>query len=529
MLTWLIDKNSWADVSSSLMTREGQIINCSDDVWNLPYSLRDDTSIRFAKIKCYALRWTVKKYIQERIQFTSSHDGFTTFTQLWFEILRHQNEFELFDPVTVEILQDSLIKLFEQAISKARSDHRFWALYRPVRWYLWCAENYPELGFCPAYAMELEGMVIPGNPKGEAVRLEDKEKGPLHRVLELPLLLDALRKDKSTKLLHLQQKAAIALSIALGRNPANLTYLKNSDFVNLSLDGQTPCHIIRMPRIKKRSLNPRDDLLDEYLDPEFARYVEELIHANNAVTTTFIEKGQTIEIEKPLFINVNKNRSALAAAAIKDIFNMTSLDITRLIVGFVRRHCIISPLTGESLQICTRRLRYTLATGLAAEGISRAELARILDHTDTQNVQVYFELAGTIVEHLDKAMAKGFLKYLQLFRGKVVENQNEAINGERDDKHLSFVSESDPLDHTEIGICGEKSLCHLDPPFSCYLCPKFQPYRHADHEYVMDCLLQAREVRIKKYEQARLGVQLDQVIFAVAQVVEQCKGNSHSE
>ncbi|MEO5971341.1 MAG: site-specific integrase, partial [Bdellovibrionia bacterium] len=183
-----------------------------------------------------------------------------------------------------------------------------------------------------------------------------------------------------------------------------------------------------------------------------------------------------------------------------------------------------SPLTGEVLNISARRLRYTLATCLAAEGISKAELARILDHTDTQHVEVYFEIAGNIVQHLDKSMAKGFAKYIEIFRGKIIENSGEAVNGDRGDKHLAFVSEVDPLDQTKIGICGEKSLCHLDPPFSCYLCPKFQPYRHADHEHVMDCLLFARDVRIKKYEQARLGVQLDQVIIAVAQVIEQCKG-----
>ena len=70
-------------------------------------------------------------------------------------------------------------------------------------------------------------MIIPGNPKGEAVRMEDPDSGPLHRSLELPLLIKAMREDKSQVLEHIQQKAAVALSIALGRNPANLlTYEK---------------------------------------------------------------------------------------------------------------------------------------------------------------------------------------------------------------------------------------------------------------------------------------------------------------
>lgn len=62
---------------------------------------------------------------------------------------------------------------------------------------------------------------------------------------------------------------------------------------------------------------------------------------------------------------------------------MLSTGIANLVKAFIKRHNIISPLTGELLHVTPRRLRYTLATGLAAEGISKRELARILDHTDT--------------------------------------------------------------------------------------------------------------------------------------------------
>ena len=165
---------------------------------------------------------------------------------------------------------------------------------------------------------------------------------------------------------------------------------------------------------------------------------------------------------------------------------------------------------------------------LTNTGISRSELARILDHTDTQHVQVYFELAGGIVEHLDKAAAKGFSKYLDFFRGKIIETADEAVNGELDNKHLSFIDEENPTDQTEIGVCGESKICHLDPPFSCYLCPKFQPYRHADHEHVLDCLLRSRAERIEKYTNSRLGVQLDDVIAAVAQVAKICEVRSEN-
>ena len=522
-LTTLIEHNGWPEIPLKITTREGRILDATNNTWHLPYSMKAHTTLDFSTIINLGLRWVIKRYIQEKIQTTSTHAGYSAFQDIKREFLRFQLNSELLNTASNAEMKDKFISLIEHRISKARSEHRLWALYRPIQWYIWCAENYPELGFCPAYAMELDSMIIPGNPKGEAVRMEYPDSGPLHRSLELPLLIKAMREDKSQVLEHIQQKAAVALSIALGRNPANLTYLRESDLINLTPEADEPCYIIKMPRIKKRQINPRDDFMEEHLDPEFACYINELISANQKIKTVVSTHQGIIEVDRPLFIKLDQNKAALAAGLLNESFNMPSGEISELVKKFAKRHNIISPLTGEILYLSTRRLRYTLATNLAAEGISKRELARILDHTDTQHVQVYFEVAGNIVEHLDKASAKGFSKYLNFFKGHIIDSAKEAINGDRDDKHLAFVNESNPTDHTEIGICGENNICHLDPPFSCYLCPKFQPYRHANHEHVLECLLSSREKRMKKYENARLGIQLDDVIFAVSQVAEKCK------
>lgn len=515
----LIKLNGWQELPEKVITREGTEVDVSGDVWHLPYVIRDHASINFLNIANDYLRWSTKKYIKNRLEKTSTHAGYSSYTYLKTEIFNKQEAISL----QPDKLKSSLVTLFERIISEARENHRLWALYRPIQWYLWCAENYPEIGFCPAYAMELEGMIIPGNPKGEAVRQEDPDKGPLHRSLELPLLINALRNDKSSELKHLQEKVAVALSIALGRNPANLTYLIDEDIFDLTPEGDERCYVIRMPRIKKRQLNPRDDYLEEYLETEFAKYLLELMDRNKTLDTRVVVKGKTIDLPKPLFVNVKKNKAAVASGLWESTYNMVSNDISSLLKSFVSRHNIISPLTNELLQISARRLRYTLATNLAAEGISKKELARILDHTDTQHVLVYFEMASNIIEHLDKAMAKSFSQYLNFFKGNLISDDSEAINGDRDDKHLYFINEDNPEDQTDIGVCGKSKICHLDPPYSCYICPKFQPYNHADHEHVLDCLLTDRETRIKKYENSRLGVQLDDVIIAVAQVIELSK------
>ena len=367
-------------------------------------------------------------------------------------------------------------------------------------------------------------MSVPANPKGQAVRMEDPESGPFDQTLELPLIIDALKSDKSDTFKHFQERAVVALSIAFGRNPANLTYLRESDLSKLNpFDQDDPCYVIKIPRIKKRQLNPRDDLVDEYLDPFFGRIIEGLILANKNVKLFYKSKHYTKPNERPLFIKLSGNTGAERSNSIEDIFNMTSRDISDLARSFVLRHEIISPLTGSPLKVSTRRFRYTLATGLASEGISRMGLARILDHTDTQHVAVYYDTRSNIVAHLDKASLSQFSKYIALFKGQVVSNDDEAINGSVDEKHLLFVDDQSPEKQTDIGVCGELGICHLDPPFSCYLCPKFQPYSSADHEHVLDSLLENREKRLEKYENARLGIQLDDVILAVSNVITLCK------
>lgn len=522
-LNSLIDQLGWLDTPNSIVTREGKVVDTSDEIWNLPYAIWKSSSIDFTKIENEKLRWSVKSYVRDRLERGSSHAGFSVFQLVYTEFLRFSPDFDADDD-----FKDQLISLIEARIAEARKEHRLWALYRPIQWYIYCAENYPELGFCTAYAMELEGMSIPGNPKGEAVRMDDPDKGPLHRSQELPLLISALKRDTSQELRHLQEKVAVALSISFGRNPANLTYLREEDFIDLTPESDERCFIIKMPRIKKRLLNPRDDFLEEYIEPLYANIITELINKNATISTQLVLNNNLIPNPRPLFVKQNGNRAALASNDLENAYNVTSADITEMLKAFVARHNIISPITGGLLQINARRLRYTLATSLVAEGISKRELARILDHTDTQHVLVYFEMAGRIVEHLDKAAAKGLSRFLQFFKGKIIDTDDDAINGDRVDKHLAFVNEENPKDQEEIGVCGESSICHLDPPYSCYLCPKFQPYRHADHEHVLDCLLQNREARLKKYENARLGIQLDDVIAAVAQVTELCnEGNSN--
>lgn len=503
------------------------MVDTSDADWYIEHPSGFET-LRFDRVKNVLLRWAAKRRAAQLLKVTSSQEARNFFTHFAMEVLTRQDAFGITDDISVDELRERLISLMENSISEARANHRLWALYRPIRWYVWCADNFPEIGFDPQYANELDGMTIPGNPKGEAVKSEDPDKGPLDRTIEVPLLINALERDDSKQYEHLQQKAAMALCIAFGRNPANLVWLNESDLVNLS-DGidpgkVPPCYVLSIPRIKKRQLNPRQDFIEEKMDKAAARHLLNLIHANRDINTTIktTDRGEIIISHKPLFLRRPGQMQMVLAAQAERAFRIPASDINRFLRAFVKRHNITSPLTGTRMEVTPRRLRYTLATGLVEEGVSRRELAKILDHSDTQHVEVYFALKGKMVRMLDAAVAKQFGTFLSYFTGKIVINEAEAVNGDRDDKHLSFYSETNPTDQTEIGVCGESALCRLDPPYSCYLCPKFQPYVDSNHEHVLELLLARRDERFEKGDH-RMAVQQDRVIFAVGQVIETCK------
>src|SRR3546814_776837 len=179
--------------------------------------------------------------------------------------------------------------------------------------------------------------------------MHDPETGPLHLILELPQIISALKNDSGTTLRQVQERAAIALSLALGRNPMNLTYLLETDFEDLTPTGPDRCYVIQMPRIKKRQIHPRDDRREEYISAELARHIVALKSRNSSISTIVKIDGRNVEIPKLLFLTPRINYFSFEAKQYESLFNVSSHYITSLVQTFVARHKLVSPITGMQL------------------------------------------------------------------------------------------------------------------------------------------------------------------------------------
>ena len=508
----------WEAIPLSITSREGHRVDTKGLIWHMPTNSARSATCKFDQIKVTEFRYALMRYCIHIAKTVSSVAAFGVYQDCWrFLLLRNPD----FNRSGLDGFEGELIKTMERMIVDAKSEHKLYQTPRVKSWYIWCSQNLAELGFNEEYAHVLENLKIPGGPKGEAVKNEDVEAGPLHRVYELQPLYNAMHEARCNTFVGLQQRAALALFIAHGRNPANLAWLRESDLINVAPGLDEPCWIIRYPRIKKRLLNPRDDFTEVHLPLELAPYIQDLIAYNKSLELPSWSAESEDDFDRPIFFNSVGNTAALAAGFGAAFFNYDTGYFATLLAGFVMEHRIVTPLTGMLLHLSPRRLRYTLATNLVRDGATRRQLAHILDHSDLQHVGVYFDLAGDIVDSLDKSLIGPYSQILKFFRGDFIAAGQHAINEKDPDKHIPFIV-VDTAPEIDLGVCGKHSLCALHPPYSCYKCPKFQAYLEADHEAVMNYLIGERERKFESGDK-RVAMQLDEIIIAVAQVVEKCR------
>lgn len=413
-------------------------------------------------------------------------------------------------------LRTALCVQVEKAIHVLRVRKAMDEFYVLRSWYIWASEMLDCLGFDEEFALELDEIRIPMRPSRLAVELDDEQCGPLWDT-EVILLRRALLEDQSMEWGSVMQRTAVALSLAYGRNPANFCLLRETDFTNALEGFDVPAQwMLAIPRIKKPGVGARQMFIKERVSDELAGFLTKLIEVNRA-----IDCGSR---PRPLFMRRAADEWREGTDTGEYAYHITAQSFTRLVKQFSKRMNIVSPRTTRPLHISSRRLRYTFATTMVELGVSRKVLAAMLDHSDTQNVQVYYSLKGRrLTTILDRAAALKIGPLMRLFRGTLVPSSASTVNGSDPAKSIHFVGDMSAVPPVEIGACGQDRLCALDPPFSCYLCPKFQPYVEADHHAVLNELLASREDRQTRYG-SRLSIQLDDVIYAVAQVIREVDG-----
>ncbi|VXC21930.1 Site-specific recombinase, phage integrase family protein [Pseudomonas sp. 8Z] len=182
-----------------------------------------------------------------------------------------------------------------------------------------------------------------------------------------------------------------------------------------------------------------------------------------------------------------------------------------------RRGFPISPRTHRPLKVTRgHRFRHTLGTDLSNAGLDEWTMARALMHSDTRTVRKYRAVSPELLALIDAKMSDHMALVVNAFTGIIVTDRASAINGDRADRLIE-----------DVAVCGATAICHLDAPYTCYACGKFQPLLHANHREVLERLERRREQTIATDKTT--GVLWDRAILACRKVIWDCEAMLRSE
>lgn len=355
----------------------------------------------------------------------------------------------------------------------------------------------------------LNQLRLKGNPKGVAIATMDPGAGPL-TALELETIQAALNDAYGRCAVSLDDYVLCWLLMALGQRPKQYAALKVCDITPVPAGDGTLTYVLRMPRGKTGSSDPRAEFKNRVLSPDLGLLV--MKHAAQ-VKARFAgllpDPGAA-----PLFPGEWVEESIAGYE-----YHQTSVQLGRRVIATLGKLKAKSERTGYSIHIGAKRFRSTIGTRAAEEGYGELVIAELLDHSDTQNVGVYVRATPAIIARIDRALAMYMARMAQAFAGTLIEGPEEASRADDPNSRIRAPAITGNFD--AISSCGRHGFCGFLKPIACYTCKYFEPWLDGPHEQVLEHLLAERE-RLFQADR-RLACINDRTILAVAEVIQCCE------
>ncbi|GHO77213.1 hypothetical protein KSD_49840 [Ktedonobacter sp. SOSP1-85] len=346
-------------------------------------------------------------------------------------------------------------------------------------------------GFARGYAdfhwdilRQLQSIKVGGDPTGHHVRFRHPVKGPFSPD-ELVLIRNALQAQKGTE----QDRAIVMLHLELGLNPYAGVQMTNAHLKRHETE-QVTAYQVDVPRVKKRTVHrevkrrPISNTLGQLLEQlQQGAPDDQLLH--------WLSSGSP------------------------------EWAIRNAMYRFVKAADIVSPHTHLLLKMTPRRFRTSLATHMAAQGVSNFHIAEILDHSDLQHVKVYTQTVSSIADQVAAATDPIVQPLVRRFLGTIADIAETSETASPQIPALVPHLPIPLLNTGGIGHCGKKDgVCRLLPPLSCYLCPCFVASRQGPHQEMLKALLEFLQ-HIEEVGDERIKRQRDDVCLAIREVLAQ--------
>lgn len=495
-------------IPTLVRTREGAEFNPQDDLW----AYRDGvTNVRCDFTKLSQLSKSLIPSIKATLLRFVENSAAQYVNNLFMALLHFSKSFTCSAPVVEEIDDIALINYRSTLLGDGSRFGTLKALL--VKWI-----SLGYRGLSPAARRYLEETTVQGNRKGEAVRTWDPVIGQLTD-LELEGLQISLNHAYARNEIDQGPFLICWLTMALGCRPIQLAALKLCDFKIVTSNEGIKEYWISLPRAKQRGATRRALKKKRKITPQIGEEVSHYVREQLEIFENLMDDSS----QAPMFSAKNLGQRSspgfehhMVAHGIKETINDTF-------------NClgVVSERTYEIINISPIRFRRTVGTRLAAEGFGSLVIAEILDHGDTQNVQVYAGSVPAIADRLDRAMAISLTPIVQAFTGRVIRDEKEATRG--NDPTSRIIDLRVDQSGRAMGSCGQHSFCDFNAPIACYTCPNFEPWLDGPHEKVRDYLLERREklLAIGDGNKRIAGIN-DLTIVAVQKVIMLCEAQKRS-
>lgn len=372
----------------------------------------------------------------------------------------------------------------------------------------------------------LEQFTLGRNRTGHFVASKDPVNGALTDG-EFDSLLNGLVQAWELGEMSLDDYVLVSLLICTGRRPIQLSDLKIVDFVEGYDEVVGAAFFLNIPRAKQRGVGFRQEFKLVALSPEVGAAVKAYLASVKSRLKDLLGCfDEVLFSDFPFFPNWEGENGVfsvlgqghLSTTGLADQFHLPSAQLSRRVKRITKSLQTYSERTGENLVIHPRRLRYTLGTRAAREGYGKFAIAELLDHSTVDYVDSYTENVPEHVDAINKAVAMQMAPISQAFAGVLVVAEAEARRGD-DPRARIRVHAEEPG-----GTCGNYGFCSAPMPIACYTCAHFQPWLDGPHEELLERLISERERVLKLTSDSVVAGAQDRAIFAVAQVVQLCRG-----
>lgn len=187
------------------------------------------------------------------------------------------------------------------------------------------------------------------------------------------------------------------------------------------------------------------------------------------------------------------------------LFFNQSPQVSQCLADVFKRVKTYSERLGGPIPIFPYRFRYTLGTRAIAHGASYHVAARLLTHSTTHCIQYYRASMPALQKPLQEAIGKEMSFFAHAFQGRLIDDLDHATrHGDPGALIIDFAH----LMGQSLGACGTRAECHLHAPRACLTCAKFEPFRQAPWESLLNILIDDRDAeqedRIKSITQNQI-------------------------